>query len=75
MPERIGPLPYRKVKRALLQLGFRIERQVGSHVVFVHADGRLMSVPHHAREDISKDFLKRLLKDAGISLDDFLTAL
>ncbi|MEK6975743.1 MAG: type II toxin-antitoxin system HicA family toxin [Candidatus Thermoplasmatota archaeon] len=50
MPGRIGPLPYRKVKRALLRLGFRIDRQVGSHVIFVHSDGRLLSVPHHARE-------------------------
>ena len=71
----INPLPYRKVHRALLRLGFRVDRQVGGHVVHVHPDGRLMSVPRHDREEISPGFMRRLLKDAKIDADDFVDAL
>lgn len=75
MPNRIGPLPFRKVKRALLCLGFHVERQVGSHVVFQHHDGRVVVVPHHAREELQVGFLKRVFKDAGIAWADFAAEL
>ena len=71
MARRIGPLPYRKVERALFRLGFRVLRQVGSHVVFQHADGRVAVVPHHARSEIGPGLVRRIVKDAGIAWETF----
>jgi predicted RNA binding protein YcfA (HicA-like mRNA interferase family) len=67
-------LPYRKVARRLRDFGFRPASQTGSHVHFVHPDGRHAVVPHHAREDIGRGLLFTIIKDARIDPDDFLAA-
>ncbi|MHB8605027.1 MAG: type II toxin-antitoxin system HicA family toxin [Thermoplasmatota archaeon] len=71
----LRPLPFRKIASALERLGFRPVRQRGSHVIFMHADGRVAVVPRHDREDIGRGFLRGILKDARIDLDEFLAAL
>jgi predicted RNA binding protein YcfA (HicA-like mRNA interferase family) len=68
MVPKVPPLPYRKVYRLLLSQGFQPLRQVGSHVVFGHPDGRRTVVPRHAR-DVTPELLRRILKEAGIDPD------
>lgn len=69
---RIHPLPYRKVERALRRLGFQSVRQVGSHVRFVHADGRSTTVPRHGRERIGPGLLRMILRDCNVGWSEFL---
>jgi predicted RNA binding protein YcfA (HicA-like mRNA interferase family) len=73
-PQGLRPLPYRKMARRLKDFGFRPERQRGSHVTFLHPDGRMVNVPHHAREELSKGFVLALIHQAGIDPDEFLAA-
>ena len=69
---RLTPLPARKVLRALEALGFRRSRQKGSHVFLQHPDGRSTVVPVHAREEIGRGLLWKIIKDAEVDVDEFL---
>lgn len=56
----------------LLRLGFIEVRQRGSHKQFRHPDGRVTTVPFHSGRDISPPLLRQIVKDIGLTLDDFL---
>jgi len=70
---RLRPLPARRVLVALEELGFRIVRQKGSHVFLRHTDGRTTVVPVHPREDIGKGLLRKIIRDAGVDVDEFMS--
>jgi predicted RNA binding protein YcfA (HicA-like mRNA interferase family) len=55
----------------LEELGFTRIRQSGSHAVYHHADGRWTTVPMHKDRDLGKGILRKILKDAKISVDEF----
>ena len=57
----------RKVIRALEQIGFEVVRQKGSHVRLKHEDGRVVTVPVHAGQDISRGLLRKILRDAELT--------
>jgi len=69
----LRPLPARKVIRALESLGFEVIRQKGSHVVLRHPDGRRTVVPVHRGEDIGKGLLRKIVRDAQVDVDEFLS--
>ena len=71
-PLGLRALPYRKIARRLRDFGFHPAGQKGSHVRFLHADGRVVHVPHHSREDLSKGLILALIHQAGIDPDEFL---
>jgi predicted RNA binding protein YcfA (HicA-like mRNA interferase family) len=56
----------------LRSLGFEQVRQKGSHKFFRHADGRTATVPDHKGEDLGRGITNKILKDAGVTRDDFL---
>ncbi|MDP3956703.1 MAG: type II toxin-antitoxin system HicA family toxin [bacterium] len=56
--------------RVLKRLGFYSSRSRGSHVIMVHKDGRRTMVPMHGR-DIPSGTLSAILKDMGISKEEF----
>jgi len=62
----------KKVIKALSKLGFKIVRKRGSHVVLKHADGRLTVVPVHAGEEIGSGLLNKIIKDTGLSREEFI---
>jgi predicted RNA binding protein YcfA (HicA-like mRNA interferase family) len=51
--------------------GFVPTSQRGSHVRFTHADGRSTVVPHHARDDLDRWLLLKVVKAAGIDAGSF----
>jgi len=61
--------------RALEKAGFEIARQRGSHVRLRHADGRVVTVPMHAGEDIGRGLLRKILRDAELSTEDLTNLL
>lgn len=75
MRGRIPPLPYRKVCRSLLRAGFEAVRQVGSDVRFRHPDGRAATVPNHPGTDIDPWLLHKILREAGLTPEEFLARL
>ena len=69
---RIPVLKPREVVAVLVALGFVQVRQRGSHAQFRHADGRCTTVPVHRGRDLSPVLLRQILKDIGLTIDEFL---
>jgi len=64
-----------EVIKTLQKAGFRILRQKGSHIFLKHNDGRTTVVPVHKGETIDRGLLKKILRDANISTEEFLELL
>ncbi len=64
--------PQEVVKR-LSDLGFDEVRQRGSHKQFRHTDGRVTTVPFHKGRDISPTLLRRIAKDVGLTIQEFIS--
>ncbi len=62
----------REVVGLLESLGFRTVRQRGSHRQFRHADGRTTTVPFHPGRDVSPTLLRKIARDIGPTVDEFL---
>jgi predicted RNA binding protein YcfA (HicA-like mRNA interferase family) len=69
---KLGPLPARKVVRALEQFGFLPHHQRGGHLVLKHPDGRTTVVPVHPSEEIGPGLLRKIIRDAGVPVEEFL---
>ena len=71
----MGNIPVFKAKdvvKILENLGFVEVRQRGSHKQFRHDDGRATTIPMHFGRDISPILLRQILKDIGLTIEDFL---
>ena len=71
----MGSLPVlipKEAARILENLGFVQVRQRGSHRQFRHPDGRQTTVPDHGSRDLSPILLRQIIKDIGLTPDDFL---
>lgn len=62
----------REVCRILESLGFALVRQRGSHMQYRHPDGRGTTVPNHPGRDISPVLLRQIVRDIGMTMDEFL---
>ena len=71
----LRPLPARKIIKVLEKIGFKPVRQRGSHVILKHADGRVTVVPIHKGEQIGRGLLSKIIKDAGLTKEEFLKIL
>ena len=73
------PLPRvtgREIVRALETLGWIVVAQKGSHAQLRHpARGGRVTVPLHAGETIGPGLLRSILAQAGITADEFRSAL
>lgn len=68
----MADLPARRVIRALERAGFVIVRQRGSHRVLRHARGRQLTFAYHDRARLGTPALRRVARDAGISLEKLI---
>ncbi len=71
----LKPTPPNKIIKALIKLGFKIVRQKGSHMVLKHSDGRITVVPIHPEEEIGRGLLAKIIRDTGLSKEEFLRTL
>jgi predicted RNA binding protein YcfA (HicA-like mRNA interferase family) len=65
----------RKLIAALERAGFVVVRQKGSHARLQHADGRVVTVPGHPGQDVGRGLLRKILRDAELSRDEFIDLL
>ena len=65
----------KQLEKLLLQLGFIIQRQKGSHKFYKHPDGRYTTLPHHPGEDLSRPLIKTILNQIDLSTDEFIQLL
>ncbi len=58
------------VVRVLKGKGFILDRQKGSHAIFICDDQRVV-VPIHKKEILKLKTLSGIIKDMGLSIDEF----
>jgi len=57
--------------KALTKVGFDVVRQRGSHITLVREDpSTQLTVPNH--KTIAKGTLRSLIRDAGLTVDEFI---
>jgi predicted RNA binding protein YcfA (HicA-like mRNA interferase family) len=60
---------------ALRKAGFETVRQRGSHVRLRHPDGRVVTIPIHAGEELGRGLLRKILRDADLSVGELINLL
>ena len=68
---RLPIVDCKKMEKVLLQLGFSIVRQKGSHVFYRHSDGRTTTVPHHPGNDLARPLIREILREIDCTPDRF----
>jgi predicted RNA binding protein YcfA (HicA-like mRNA interferase family) len=69
LPAASGP----RVIRALARTGFVLDRIVGSHHVLKYPGDptRTVVVPCHSNRDLKPGTLRRIIRQAGLTLEEF----
>jgi len=68
---KLRPARPHEVDRVLKRLGFERIRQTGSHGIYRHPDGRWTTLPFHTGRDVPKGTLRNIIKDVGITVEEF----
>jgi predicted RNA binding protein YcfA (HicA-like mRNA interferase family) len=54
------------------KFGFQKVRQKGSHIRFVHPDGRKTTIPDHGHIDVPKGLFNKIIRhDLELTIDQF----
>ncbi len=70
---RLPQLTARKLVRFLKKQGFVEDRWAGSHLTLRHEARKVsVTIPVHAGVDIGRGLVRRILKDAGFSAEEYL---
>ncbi|RAY13728.1 hypothetical protein DPM19_18895 [Actinomadura craniellae] len=72
------PLPVvsgAEVIKALEKAGFALTRVKGSHHMMRSPEGRFTVVPVHQGKDLPPGTLRRIIRDAGLSVAEFIALL
>ena len=77
MSGRLPALKGTEVVHALERAGLRVDRVKGSHHVMEHPEDptRRTVVPVHAGRDIKRGLLRKIIEDAGLTVDEFIALL
>jgi len=76
MSEKLPRIDCQKLIRALEQAGFVRKRQKGSHLhMWREADKKRVTVPVHKGKTVPQGTLRAILRDADISVEEFLELL
>lgn len=72
MSPKLPRIACRELIRVLKRAGFEEQRQRGSHLTMRRpSDGRRVTVPVHEGRTIPPGTLRAILRDAGISVEEF----
>lgn len=65
----------RDLVKALAKTGYLSDHQTGSHIILRHhaPPHRRLTIPNH--KEIAKGTLKHIIKEAGLTLDEFIALL
>ena len=74
MTARLPSLKALVVIRALERAGFEVVRSAGSHHRLVHKKdlARATTVPVHKGRDLPRPILRAIIKQAGLTVEEFL---
>lgn len=68
---RLPIVDSKTMEKVLLNLGFQVTRQKGSHVFYRHPDGRTTTLPHHPGRDLARPLIREILREIELSPDQF----
>ncbi len=68
---RLGEIKARQLFKRLMKSGFMVIHGDGSHRLMKHPDGRTVLFAFHDRETVGPIILKKYLKDAKISEEEY----
>jgi len=73
MSERLPAVSARQMLRALERAGFSVVRSSGSHHYLIHRTDRSRRtvVPYHAARDLPRGLVRAILRQAGLSAEEF----
>ncbi|MCX6343764.1 MAG: type II toxin-antitoxin system HicA family toxin [Armatimonadetes bacterium] len=69
---RLPIVDAKTLEKFLLQLGFVVARQKGSHVFYRHPDGRTTTVPHHPGRDLSRPLIREILREIELTPEQYV---
>jgi predicted RNA binding protein YcfA (HicA-like mRNA interferase family) len=77
MSPRLPTVNARQVLRALERAEFSIVRTAGSHHMLVHRKdpARRVTVPFHGSRDLPPGLVRAIIRQAGLSVEDFVALL
>ena len=77
MGPRLPAVSGKRVIAALQRAGFKIERIVGSHYIleFPGDQSRTVTVPLHGNRDLKPGTLRSIVRQAGLTLEEFVDLL
>ena len=73
--KKLNPISSEKLIKILKKRSFEEIRQKGSHKFFRDSEGRTTVIPFHKGEKIGRGLLLKILKDIGMTRDEFLDLL
>ncbi len=62
---------YKELTKVAQRSGFAWQRCVGSHNTFKNSEGRIIVIPDHSGQVIVRPLLRKILRDMGISVDEY----
>lgn len=65
------PAKASELQRVARKLGFKKVRQKGSHSRWQHSDGRATTIPVHSNAEIGSWLFHEILKQLGITEEEF----
>jgi len=59
--------------RAFEKMGYQVDHQTGSHIILRHPQMRRLTAPNH--RELAKGTLRALIREAGLTKDEFVNLL
>ena len=72
---KISPLNPQKLIKILQTAGFKIIRQKGSHIIMIDDRKTRIVIPVHPGKDVKPGLIRAIIKEAGLSREDFFKLL
>ena len=73
--QKIPPVSPKKIIKLLERLGFKVVRQKGSHIIMIDENRRRIVVPNHPGKNIKPSLVRVIIKEVGISRQEFFELL
>jgi predicted RNA binding protein YcfA (HicA-like mRNA interferase family) len=67
---KLPVLSGKEVLKMLFELGYYFRDQEGSHIHLRHPSRKPLTIPNH--KEIAKGTLRQIIRDAGMTLDEFM---
>lgn len=70
----IPSITFKELIKKVEKLGFQRTRQKGSHIRFIHPDGRKTTIPDHGSKDVPRGLLMKIIRyDLETDIDEFFS--